>query len=62
MQYFNFLPRISISVLSAKTIAGLYYLYGSREITWELTVVSCMGSNADAAGTASAFPLIVVVF
>lgn len=46
----------------SKGKSWLYHLYGSREITWELTVVLCMGGNADAAGTESAFPLIVFVF
>lgn len=64
MHYFNYLPHISssISSSSARARAGLYCFYGSREITWELTVVLCMGGNADAAGTESAFPLIVFVF
>lgn len=47
------------NVLSAKSMAGFYCFYGSREITWELPVVLCMSSNADAAVTKSAFPLIV---
>lgn len=62
MHYFNFQPHMSTTMFYQQSMTGLYCLYGSREITWELPVVFCMGSNAGAAVTKSAFPLIVFGF